>query len=516
MIKCVVFDLDNVVWDGYCHDGPEGVFPRGDVVQLMHRLSDSGVLLSVSSKNAQSDATAAMKYHAIDSLVLYPQIGWEPKSVAIRRIAEELGINLDAVAFVDDEPAERAEVKEALPQVTIIEPTELQVALEPLFTNAASDEARRRKELYTTERERKQILALDYLGDFERFLRGSRIEIRVEPITSATITRGAELFGRSSRLNFAARKYEVTDVESLISSPGVSGFVVRICDRYGDYGVCGVAILARSRSRVTFTDIVFSCRVQGKAVERSFLVAMIEKCRREGVGEVAVRFCKTEFNSHLEVCLSELQFVPSSRAIDGTVQDYVRSATQPLPTLLTHPVIFAPSSPPHSGGIPTVRTFVREVFSKLPASARVLDVGAGWGDVLGDDWEEEFKALVPDGTLYRCDEQLLRGVDFVASAEDFACIKEHYFDVLLMLEVLEHTERFWLIPEQLARIVKAGGQLVVSAPFKSPVHNEPRDYFRFTPRGLESVFSGPFSLRRTALEGPDGDPIRTIMLFIAN
>jgi hypothetical protein len=48
---------------------------------------------------------------------LYPQINWNPKSDSIRRIAASLNIGTDALAFIDDQEFELAEVGHALPEV---------------------------------------------------------------------------------------------------------------------------------------------------------------------------------------------------------------------------------------------------------------------------------------------------------------------------------------------------------------------------------------------------------------
>ncbi len=57
-------------------------------------------------------------------------------------------------------------------------------------------------------------------------------------------------------------------------------------------------------------------------------------------------------------------------------------------------------------------------------------------------------------------------------------------DSVLLLEVLEHVERFDLVLSEIRRMLKPNGTLYLSAPFIYPGHDEPNDYHRFTRHGL--------------------------------
>lgn len=62
------------------------------------------------------------------------------------------------------------------------------------------------------------------------------------------------------------------------------------------------------------------------------------------------------------------------------------------------------------------------------------------------------------------------------------------FDVVCVFSVLEHTPEPWLVAKHAEALCKAGGLMLVSAPFQWRVHNHPDDYFRFCPSGLRSLF----------------------------
>src|SRR5690625_82784 len=109
-VKCVVWDLDNTVWDGVLLEG-EGLVVRPGIREAMETFDKRGILQSIASKNEFEPAWERLEKFGLAEFFLYPQIGWGAKSESIRKIAEELNIGLDTFAFFDDQPFERDEVE---------------------------------------------------------------------------------------------------------------------------------------------------------------------------------------------------------------------------------------------------------------------------------------------------------------------------------------------------------------------------------------------------------------------
>jgi SAM-dependent methyltransferase len=57
-------------------------------------------------------------------------------------------------------------------------------------------------------------------------------------------------------------------------------------------------------------------------------------------------------------------------------------------------------------------------------------------------------------------------------------------DTVLTTELLEHLPDPQQFMKEILRILRPSGTLILSVPFIEPLHEEPRDYFRFTPYGL--------------------------------
>lgn len=71
-------------------------------------------------------------------------------------------------------------------------------------------------------------------------------------------------------------------------------------------------------------------------------------------------------------------------------------------------------------------------------------------------------------------------VDIIAPCTDVP-LSDSRFDVILCTEVLEHVSDTPKSFQELARLLKTDGFLIVTTPFMYPLHEEPYDYVRLTP-----------------------------------
>ena len=108
-IKCVVWDLDNTVWDGILlEDASVRLKPR--IHHVLDMLDRRGILHSIASRNDRELAMTKLREFGIADYFLYPQIRWDAKSASLSAIQESLNIGYDTMLFLDDQPFERDEV----------------------------------------------------------------------------------------------------------------------------------------------------------------------------------------------------------------------------------------------------------------------------------------------------------------------------------------------------------------------------------------------------------------------
>ena len=123
-IKCVVWDLDNTLWDGILLESNE-VRLKPQIRQIIQTLDSRGILHSIASKSNYDDAMARITEFKLEEFFLYPEISWNAKSASIKRIQENLNIGLDALMFIDDQPFERDEVHHEHPEVLCLDASQV-------------------------------------------------------------------------------------------------------------------------------------------------------------------------------------------------------------------------------------------------------------------------------------------------------------------------------------------------------------------------------------------------------
>ena len=113
------------------------------------------------------------------------------------------------------------------------------------------------------------------------------------------------------------------------------------------------------------------------------------------------------------------------------------------------------------------------------ASGRLVDIGCGskpWGELFADRVEEHV------GVDHA---ETIRGVrvDVVATAYEIP-LADGIADTLLLSDVLEHLERPAETLHETYRLLADGVHAILTAPFIWPIHERPRDFFRYSPYGL--------------------------------
>lgn len=303
--KCVVFDLDDTLWRGILLEGDVELMP--DVESMLRRLDERGILVSVASKNAHADAMERLRTFGIANYMLHPAIGWGAKSEGVRQIARDLDIGLDSLMFVDDSAFERDEVARALPEVEVLPAGSIADLLDhPRLQGSVTEESRSRRLMYH-EAAIREAAAAEYGASYHDFLRSCDIRVDVRPDTPEDFERLAELVQRTNQLNFSGRKYRRDELETLMLDQTLERHVIDCADRYGSYGTIGLCLARRVDDGVRIEDLMLSCRVQGKFIEKALLHHL---CTRPGwcASFVEIAFKPTERNAAARAVLSELGF----------------------------------------------------------------------------------------------------------------------------------------------------------------------------------------------------------------
>ena len=137
----------------------------------------------------------------------------------------------------------------------------------------------------------------------------------------------------------------------------------------------------------------------------------------------------------------------------------------------------------------SIKEFVKIVAETLPILEPIYEFGSL--QVPGQEGFANLRPIFPGREYVGCDMREGPGVDKILNLHDIDLPSETVGTVLI-LDTLEHVEFVRRAMEEVLRILKRDGIIVISSVMKFPIHDFPYDYWRFTPEGFRSILK-PFS-----------------------
>jgi FkbH-like protein len=314
--RLVVVDLDDTMWGGIVGEtGPAGLRLGGhdpvgeayvDFQHALKALTRRGIILGVVSKNEESVALEAIREHPEMVLRLEDfagwRINWRDKAENLVDLVSELNLGLASVVFLDDNPAERGRVREALPEVLVPDwPGDpMRQALELRRMDAfdqprLSREDRERAGNYRAERERRTLRA--EAPSIEDWLRDLELRVVAAPVGPSSLPRAVQLLNKTNQMNLRTRRMTEGGFAAWMEGPDRRSWVFRVQDRFSDAGLTGLVSLEVQGRRATLEDFILSCRVFGRNVEDTMLHVATVAARSLGAEILEARYLPTERNA---------------------------------------------------------------------------------------------------------------------------------------------------------------------------------------------------------------------------
>ena len=317
--KLLVLDLDNVLWGGVLGDvGWQDLRLGGhdyvgeaflDFQEALKSLRNRGILLAIASKNDEATAMEALSKHP--QMVLRPgdfaaaRINWNDKAANVAELAEELNLGLQSIVFIDDNPIERARVREALPEVYVPEwPDDKTLLARSLLqmscfdTAYATAEDAARQQMYATNKQRKQ--PRQPVSSVEEWLLSCHTVVTVEEQCYANRERVVQLLNKTNQMNLATRRLSNQELQVWLQQENRRLWTFRVSDRFGDFGLIGALSLELRSEVARITDFVLSCRVMGRNIERVMVAFAAQHCAALGLQVLRADYFPTAKN---EPCL---------------------------------------------------------------------------------------------------------------------------------------------------------------------------------------------------------------------
>lgn len=306
--KVIVLDCDQTLWKGVCgEDGAEGIIVdpyRKQLQEFVLEQQSSGMLLCLCSKNNEDDVNEALKR---PDMLIKPEhiaasrINWERKSENLESLARELQLGLDSFIFIDDNPIECMEVKARCPEILTLclpendENIPLYLkniwAFDRIKTTVAD---RNRTELVKQNIERNKFR--QEIMSYEDFINGLELNVSISPLGDKELARAAQLTHRVNQFTFTTFRRSEAELKKISGEENVSCFTVNASDRFGDYGMVGLAVCRQQGTKLSVDSFLLSCRALGKGVEYKMLAMLGELAAEKGLDCVEAIFVPTSKN----------------------------------------------------------------------------------------------------------------------------------------------------------------------------------------------------------------------------
>ena len=307
--KVIALDCDQTLWSGVCgEDGVAGVKIAPPYLRLQEFIvaqQEAGKLICLCSKNQQEDVFAVCDHHQDMLLKRHHlvnwRINWQSKSENLKFLADELQLGLDSFILIEDNPVECAEVRANCPEVLTLQlpedPNHIPRFLEHIW---AFDQLKvtqldqQRTELYQQNVQR-QRLQQDSLT-FADFIAELGLEIEISQMEREQLSRVAQLTGRTNQFNMTTIRRSCISIQQLCDSGELECRVVKVRDRFGDYGLVGLLLFETQDDALSVDTFLLSCRVLGRGVEHRMLAHLGTIAQEKRLSRVEVPYLPTKKN----------------------------------------------------------------------------------------------------------------------------------------------------------------------------------------------------------------------------
>ena len=315
--KVLALDLDNTLWKGVIgEDGAAGVVPDAVFQKEIKDCKKRGAVLVALSKNNREDVEPIWKDRR---MILRKEdftafgINWEDKAVNLAGIAEDINLGTDSFVFIDDDPAERSQMRAMRPEVCVAEfPPALGVYF-PRREPTAEDVLKTAQ--YQAEAARKNSAA----GlSIDEYLKNLEIVTEIHPVRDEEIPRVAQLSQKTNQFNVRTNRLSEEDVRAFIEDSGNLIVTAHCRDRFGDLGL--IAFVRVQGGEIL--DWVMSCRAMNRRIEFDVEREVERLLIARGITRMKATWSRTARNAPVEGLFESFGFSIVSESED--FKSYVR------------------------------------------------------------------------------------------------------------------------------------------------------------------------------------------------
>lgn len=314
--KAIVLDCDNTLWQGTLgEDGLDGIALSSndkhgvyfeEVHYLIKTLAKDGAIVCLCSKNNESDLDEIWQQRIDFALkevdIVAKKVNWQSKDKNLLELAEDLNIGIDSLVFIDDSAFEISCIENSLPEVTTLQVPKLLHTYSGLvrdkmslfFTLSKTSEDRKRLEMYHHEVQRKN--EKKNFNSIDEYLASLEIKTSVYINQVEHLARASQLTQKTNQFNLTTKRYTEMEVRDLLEGGKHRIYILDVSDKFGDYGLTGLAIVKINHPESEIDTLLLSCRVLGRNIENIFIDFIINDLKKLGINHIFANYCKTPKN----------------------------------------------------------------------------------------------------------------------------------------------------------------------------------------------------------------------------
>lgn len=302
--KILVLDCDNTIWGGIIgEDGISGIALGQDGIGKAFKdfqgavmeLRQTGTLLGLASKNNEEEVWEVFDNHSQMLLkrndIIVSRIDWSDKASNLLQMSLELDIGLDSFVFWDDNPFERQQVRNHLPEVTTVEPPKA-VELWPQFLrdlDLFSNFYVTPEDLDKQNQYRSRLAFQNFQSTTQKndgYLNKISLSATLVSIDEQNLSRAEQLSMKTNQFNLRSIRLSASEIRDFINRQGNFGYLVHLKDIFGDHGLVALFLVSTKDDIAFVESFNMSCRVFGRKLEYWIVHKIEQASERLGVSSI--------------------------------------------------------------------------------------------------------------------------------------------------------------------------------------------------------------------------------------
>jgi FkbH-like protein len=319
--RLLVLDLDNTLWGGVVgEDGVHGIkigedYPGNIFKEFQKKiklLKERGIALAICSKNDINIVNEVFEKNKNMILkkedFVYIYANWDNKFENIKLISDNIGLGLKNILFIDDNPVEREQVKEFLPDVNVLELSKDPVDYIDNLLNSPlleihklTESDKKRAKTYETK-VKLDNLEKKYVNK-EDFYKQLDLEIFVNKLSSDNKDRCVQLINKTNQFNATSLRLKESDLLKY------KIYVLGAKDKFNDYENMGILITTELDNIIEINNYLMSCRFLGKDLENEFIKWLLNYAKNNNFNKVTGKIIETERNEPIRNIYKNNNFI---------------------------------------------------------------------------------------------------------------------------------------------------------------------------------------------------------------